>query len=180
MLKDEIDISRKYTYVDSEHWEDRWELIDGTPYVMSPEPVYGHQRIATRLSGEFYIQLKNSPTYKVCQPLNYKIADDTVLQPDVLIVSGELGYNQLYLNLPPLLVAEVLSPSTALRDRNTKFKIYQTQGVRYYLILSPDNKEVEIYELENSRYVLKAKGNEIQYEFDLPGCNATVDFRQVW
>ncbi|HWB91721.1 MAG TPA: Uma2 family endonuclease [Puia sp.] len=180
MGNNEIDISKKYSYVDYEKWEDRWELIDGTPYVKSPEPVYGHQRIATRLSGEFYFQLKNSPIYTVCQPLNYKIADDTVLQPDMLIICGDVGYNQLYLNFPPLLVAEVLSPSTALRDRNTKFKIYQTQGVRYYLILSPDNKEVEIYELENSRYVLKAKGNEIQYEFDLPGCNATIDFRQVW
>ena len=179
MGRDEMDISRTYTYRDYEHWEDQWELIEGS-CVEQPQPVYGHQRIATKLSGEFYIQLKNSPKYTVCQPLNYKIADDTVLQPDMLIVGGEPGGNGLYLDFPPLLVAEDLSPSTALRDRNTKFKIYQNQGVTYYLILSPDKKEVEIYELENSRYVLKAKGNDVQYEFNLPECKVIIDFKQVW
>jgi len=180
MWEEGIDIEKHYTCADYEHWDGKWELINGTPYVMSPEPGYGHQRIAARLSGEFYFQLKNSPKYTVCQPLNYRIADDTVLAPDMLIVGDEPGGNGVYLDFPPLLVAEILSPSTSSRDRNIKFKIYQKQGVRYYLILSPDKKEVEVYELVNSRYVLKVRGTEFQYEFNFPDCKVVLDFSQVW
>jgi Uma2 family endonuclease len=77
--------------------------------------------------------------------LDYRIADDTILVPDVLIVCGEI--KKKLLDFPPALVVEVLSPSTALKDRHTKFELYQQQGVPYYLIVDADNEVIEIYRL---------------------------------
>jgi Uma2 family endonuclease len=171
-------IIKYYNHADYEQWEENSELIEGTRYVMEPAPAMGHQRIASRLVGEFYIQLKNSPTCTVYQPVDYRIADNTILQPDMLVVSGEPGVQ--YLDFPPLLVAEILSPSTALKDRNIKFPLYQSQGVLYYLIVSPRAEEVEVYQWEDGKYVLKKKGRDIHYTFELADEKAEIDFSQIW
>jgi Uma2 family endonuclease len=179
-------IIKYYTHDDYEQWEgeENSELIGGARYVMEPAPTLGHQGIAARLTSEFHFQLKNSRTYTVYQPLNYRIANDTILQPDMLVVCGEPG--GLYLDSPPVLVAEILSPSTALRDRNIKFSLYQSQGVLYYLIVHPGTQEVEVYRWEEGKYVLKAKGKDIHYTFELAESNnptdgkAEIDFSQIW
>lgn len=79
-----------------------------------------------------------------------------------------------------MLVAEILSPSTALRDRNTKFKLYQSQGILYYLIISQDIRQVEVYQWENGKYSLKTKGGDIRYTFELPDCKVEIDLKQIW
>jgi len=68
------------------------------------------------------------------------------LVPDILIVCGEI--RKKYLDFPPILVVEILSPATALKDRHTKYELYQQQGVKYYLIADTDKKTIEIYELK--------------------------------
>lgn len=167
-----------YTYEDYLHWEGRWELIDGIPYAMSPLPAPRHQRIATRLTGKFELQLEKCSACAVYQPLDYVVSEETVVQPHMLIVCGEI--QKKYLDFPPALVVEILSPSTALKDRHTKFSIYETEGVRYYLIVSPDNEEVEVYELKDGAYELRHKGRDFSHEFTFPSCEATVNFGEIW
>jgi Uma2 family endonuclease len=145
-----------YTYSDYENWEGRWELIDGIPYAMRPLPVPKHQKIATALSTEFTIMLKKCAQCTAYQPIDYRISDDTILQPDMLVVCGEI--TKKFLDFPPALVVEILSPATALKDRHSKYPIYESQGIPYYLIISPDTEEVEIYQLENGAYSLVKKG----------------------
>ena len=130
-----------YTYEDYVHWEGRWELIEGHPIAMSPLPVPRHQRVAAELVTEFTIALRktNCNECKAYQPLDYKISEDTILQPDVLVVCGEI--EKPFLDFTPGLVVEILSPSTALRDRNTKYQFYEQQGVKYYLIVDADKKD---------------------------------------
>jgi Uma2 family endonuclease len=173
-------IVKHYTYEDYEQWEENSELIGGIRYVMEPGPTMGHQGIAASLTSEFHFQLKGSRTCKVYLPVDYRIADDTILQPDMLVVRGKAGVGVQYLDSPPLLVVEILSPSTALRDRNIKFPLYQSQGVLYYLIISPRTEEVEIYRWEDGKYVLQAKGRDIHYTFELADSKAEIDFSQIW
>lgn len=72
-----------------------------------------------------------------CQSaVDYIIADDTILQPDMLVVCREI--TKKYLDFAPGLVVEVLSPSTALKDRHTKYYLYEQQGIKYYLIVDTD------------------------------------------
>lgn len=177
-MSDAVKILPHYTYSDYLNWEGQWELIEGIPYAMSPLPIPKYQRIATNLTGEFYLQLKNCPSCAAYQPLDYKISDDTILQPDMLVVCEEIS--KKYLDFPPALVVEILSPSTALKDRHSKFSIYESQGIPYYLIISPDAQEVEIYKLVEKAYSLDQKGKDFQYRFALNGCDATIDFKKIW
>jgi Uma2 family endonuclease len=169
-----------YTYDDYVHWEGRWELIEGHPIAMSPLPVPMHQRITIEIAAAFLFALKksNCKKCKVYDPIDYKIKEDTIIQPDLLIVCEKI--NKPYLDFPPALVVEVLSPSTAIRDRHTKYEIYQQQGVKYYLIVDLDKNAIEIYSLINEMYLLQNSGTENEFEFLLDDdCAVKVDFKQL-
>lgn len=167
-----------YIYSDWESWEGQWELIHGIPYAMGPLPVPRHQQIAASLTAEFHFQLKKCSKCAAYQPLDYRVADDIILQPDMLVVCEKI--TKKFLDFPPALVAEILSPSTLLKDRHSKFSIYEAQGIKYYLILSPENEEVEIYQSENSVFALKEKGKNFTYNFDFGDCKATINFAEIW
>lgn len=151
-----------YTYDDYVHWEGRWELIEGHPIAMSPMPAPLHQQVEGNLFIEFKQSLKENCNHcKVYLPLDYKISNDTTLQPDLLIVCEKI--QKQYLDFPPALVIEILSPSTALRDRNTKFQIYEQQGVKYFLIVDIDKRSIEINELIDGNYQPKTYINGFRF-----------------
>jgi len=178
-MSNAVKILPHYTYNDWVNWKGQWELIDGIPYAMSPMPVPKHQRIATALSAAFYNALNKCKGCTVYQPIDYKITEDTILEPDMLIVCGSI--KKSFLDFPPALVVEILSPSTALKDRHSKFDIYEEQQIKYYIIISPDKEEAEIYSIENSSYQLKQTGRDFTYTFLLEkDCTATIDFKEIW
>lgn len=154
-------------------------MIDGIPYAMSPAPTPKHQIIGANLLAEFRIALKKCSHRKASQPVDNKVTEVTVLQPDVLIICKEIKSN--FLDFPPALVVEILSPSTALKDRHTKFTLYQQESIPYYLIVSPDTEQAEIYVLEKQEYLLKEKGRQFSYTFQFEeACSATIDFGELW
>jgi Uma2 family endonuclease len=168
-----------YTYEDYCQWEGKWELIEGMPYAMSPAPVPEHQSV----SGNIYTELKSSlrkgcKKCKVYLPLDWKITEDTVMQPDVLVVCKKI--DKKYLDFPPVLVLEVLSPSTAAKDRGLKFEKYESQEVNYYLIADPQFKKLEVYQLLNDKYEPVAIDPQT-YTFNLhEDCTAEVNFSDIW
>lgn len=167
-----------YTYDDWVHWEGVWELIDGYPIAMTPTPVPEHQKVSAILITELTNALRKSgcKNCSVYDPLDYKIADDTIVVPDILIVCGSI--KNKYLDFPPSLVVEILSPATALKDRHTKFELYQQQGVKYYLIADTDNKTIEAFSLIDHAYQLMSANS---YTFELEeGCSITPDFTTVF
>ncbi|GAA4744033.1 Uma2 family endonuclease [Flavisolibacter ginsenosidimutans] len=168
-----------YTYEDYVQWEGRWELIDGIPYAMSPAPTPKHQMIANTLGALFYLALKNCKHCKAYQFVDFKIAEHTIVQPDISILCRPT--TKKFVDFPPSLVVEILSTSTALKDRHAKSTLYRQQDIPFYLIVSTDTEETEVYVLENGEYVLKQKGKEFQYSFQFEeGCEATIDFAEIW
>lgn len=168
-----------YTYDDLKSWEGRWEIIDGIAYAMAPSPIFKHQIIVSNLNALFWNELKNCQRCLATQTIDYYIKEDTVLEPDLVIVCEDV-INKKYLDFPPVLVCEVLSPSTALKDRHTKFYIYQAQKIPYYIIISPITEEVEVYVLENGKYTLAHAGRDIKTEFNFDNCKAFIDFEEIW
>jgi len=168
-----------YTYEDYLHWEGRWELIEGHPYAMSPAPSMGHQDINGKLWSVFYHSLQQCCKHcKVYLPIDWKVNDDTVVQPDLLIICKKT--EKKFLDFAPLLVAEILSPSTAFKDRNDKFALYEMQAVKYYLIVDAQFKKIEVYELIDGKYQPVAVTPE-QFEFSLGNdCKPTVHFDNIW
>lgn len=168
-----------YTYDDWVHWEGAWELIEGFAIAMSPTPVPSHQRVAAALRAELSFLLKNCNNCTVYDPLDYKLADDIILIPDILVVCGEI--KKKYLDFPPILAAEVLSPSTALRDRHTKYSYYEQEGVKYYLIVDADNKKVEVFLLVNGKYLLQEPSDKgmCPFVFD-ENYGGVVNLGEIW
>jgi len=174
-----VQILPHYTFEDWQRWEGQWELIHGIPYAMSPAPVPKHQIISASLTAEFRMALKKCKQCKVMQPIDFKVADDIIVQPDLLVVCSKI--EKTYLDFPPSLVAEITSPATALKDRHTKFEIYQSQQIKFYLIISPDTEEAEIYECIEDTYKLMQKGKHFSYTFNFDeNCDAPINFAEVW
>ncbi len=137
-------------------WEDvlrmpddgnRYEVIGGRLY-MTPAPVTRHQRVLARLwSALFRILVDSGRGEAFCAPLlvQFPGTGDRV-QPDLLFISGErraiIGEKQV--TGAPDLVVEILSPSTAHRDRGIKLDLYARHGVRQYWIADPDEDVVDV------------------------------------
>ncbi len=171
-----------YTYEDYCQWEGRWELIDGIPYAMSPAPSIEHQRIANDI-GSF---LKNALSNSDCQhcfalqPVDWKIDEQTIVQPDNSIICHEPDHPN-YLSRAPELIVEVLSPSTENKDRGIKFRLYEAEGVRYYLLVNPKDRVVKIYELVDGKYIKQGDFVREVFSFDLNGkCQFELDFSKIW
>lgn len=169
-----------YTYDDYCKWEGRWEIIEGIPYAMSPLPNIRHQRISGSLFSLFRTALQtNSCLCEVLMPIDYKIAEDTVVQPDLLIVCPPVTKGNFITDAPQLVV-EVLSPSTAMKDRNNKYIIYEAQKIPYYLIVDPSKDSIEVYELDkNGKYSLMPGGSMYRFSFK-EGCVVDADFSNIW
>jgi Uma2 family endonuclease len=140
-----------YTYADYAKWDttDRYELIDGVPYLMSPAPVPVHQRIVHRLVNIFDAFLEGKPCEVFISPIDVRLnadaEDDTVLQPDVLVVCDENKIGDKSINGAPDLVVEVLSPSSEKYDSGAKLDKYLEAGVRECWIVNPEARTVRIY-----------------------------------
>ncbi|MBC7867979.1 MAG: Uma2 family endonuclease [Gloeobacteraceae cyanobacterium ES-bin-316] len=167
-----------YTYEDYCQWEGNWEIIEGLPYAMSPAPVPAHQRASLLLSIQFEKALSLCKKCRVYPPLDWKVTEDTIVQPDILIVCDTI--DKKYLDFPPVLIVEILSPATASKDRGEKMELYQSQGVKYYIIIDPQFKKTEIYQLTGSQYQPVAVDPE-NFTFSLEAdCKITVDLLEIW
>jgi Uma2 family endonuclease len=168
-----------YTYEDYLRWEGQWELIDGIPYAMSPAPVPQHQWVASLLAAEFIAAMrKGRCNCKVYQPIDYRLSDDTVFNPDLLIVCKPI--TKKFLDFPPGLVVEILSESTSLKDRNVKYPKYEEEGIPYYLMVDADTKTVEVYSLTGGRYQRQPLDQSKPHEFTLGDCCFELVFDQIW
>jgi Uma2 family endonuclease len=154
--------SRPLTRADLESMPDdghRYELIDGT-LVVSPAPRLAHQTAV----GNLYLLLRAACPPELCvvlAPFDVVLADDTVVEPDVL-VAPRAQFTDRDLPGPPLLAVEVLSPSTRRVDLLLKRDRLQDAGVPSYWLVDPDEPAVTVLELRDGTYqeVARASGNQ--------------------
>ena len=167
-----------YTVRDYEHWEGRWELIQGLPYAMSPQPSIRHQQVSQNIASLLAEALEACPACRPLLPVDWKLSEDTILQPDNLVVCGEVEGQ--YLTEPPVLILEVLSPSTAYKDRTVKFSLYEEQGVQHYVLVDPVETSVEVFKLADDDYRERAAEQTGHFAFDLGPCQIVLDVERMW
>lgn len=132
----------------------REELIDGQVVLMSPQPSINHITIISNINTIFHNFLKG----KICRAFPDGAAvfltEKDCFIPDFIVVCDpeKVKYNGIY--GAPDLVVEVLSPYTAKRDKSYKKQVYEQCGVREYWLVSPNEKSVEQYLLDNDQLVL--------------------------
>lgn len=167
-----------YTYDDYMNWEGRWEIIDGVAYAMSPAPSLYHQSISNKIARLLDQALDQCEFCQSLLPVDWKISENTVVQPDNLVVCFPLEGQ--YLTKAPSLIFEILSKSTALKDQKTKFALYEQEGVSYYVLVSQDDKVAKVYQLVKGQYVKLADVDKAIVEFDLGKCQLAFDFAKIW
>ena len=155
----------RYSFEDYLHWEGRWELIDGVAFAMSPAPSLYHQSISSKLNWLLQNELSKCEVCTALLPVDWKISDNTVVQPDNLVVCYPLMGN--YLTKAPSLIVEVLSKSTASKDQNIKFALYEQEGVRYYIMVNQEDKIAKIYELHQGKYIKLADVDKETIRFEI-------------
>ena len=140
--------STAYTVENYRLWEGDWELIAGIAVSMSPSPFGPHEKFISRLNRSIGNQLEQQDSScEVYAGLDWIVADDTVVRPDLMIVCGEQP--EKHLERAPALVAEVPSPSTRQLDLTTKRDIYQQAGVEHYLIVDLEAQTIEHVQFDN-------------------------------
>lgn len=169
--------SEKYTVNDYQHWQGDWELIAGTAYAMSPSPAYEHQYINGKIFRQLDEQLDDCPQCHAVIEMDVTLAEDTVVRPDSMVICYEPDKK---LTKAPTIVFEVISPSTARRDELLKFDLYQSEAVKYYVLVYPDAKKAKLYELIDFSYRKIGDFTDEQYLFTLEDCNINFDFRFIW
>lgn len=154
---DALSRDKRYTYEDYVTWPDdkRCELIDGVIYMLAA-PSYEHQSISRELTRQLANFLLGKPCQVYPAPvdvrLNAEIDDDTVVQPDLVVICDHTKIVGNVCNGAPDMVIEILSPSTATRDCIEKFQKYLNAGVREYWIVDPSNKVVFVNILDDDKY----------------------------
>uniref|UniRef100_UPI00308451AC Uma2 family endonuclease n=1 Tax=Desulforadius tongensis TaxID=1216062 RepID=UPI00308451AC len=135
--------------------EDRLEYINGEVHLQSA-PSVEHQRVVTNLSTEFGIYFKNKECKHFVAPFDVVFQNETEkhrVQPDITVICDKSGFNENNYTGVPTIAVEVLSPSTTSKDYVIKMDLYMRFGVKEYWIVSPKNKSVEIFTLENGIYL---------------------------
>ena len=161
----QLDLSKTYTFADYLSWQfdEMVELIKGKIFKMSPAPIPKHQLYAGNLFLEIALFLKKTPCdvyfapFDVYLPIEKTNGKSTVVQPDICVICDRSKVDDKGCIGAPDMVVEFLSPSTAHIDLTEKYQVYEASGVREYWIVSPNDKIIDIFVLENAKYQLKGK-----------------------
>lgn len=170
-----------YTYYDYVIWEGSWEIIDGIAYAMSPAPNIKHQSISGKIAAELNSIFDKCPKCIPLLPVDWKIKDDTIVQPDNLVICDKPS-QKAYISKAPKIIFEVLSKSTAKKDLHLKYEIYEKEGVNYYIVVDPDEQLAKVYKLNNGRYMKVCDATSEKVEFSLKECKEKMefDFSKIW
>lgn len=166
-----------YDKNDYYQWEGDWELIHGTAYAMSPSPMFNHQFINLKISRQLDEKLDNCPECYAIFETDLELSDDTVLRPDCMVICYE---PQERLNKAPEIVFEVISKGTAKRDEHLKFELYQSEGIKYYILVYPVGNKAKVYKLKEDKYVKVGDFTDEHYTFELEKCSIDFDFSFIW
>jgi Uma2 family endonuclease len=166
---------RVFTYADYKSWElkkgERYELIHGAAYLMAGANT-AHQSISRELSRQIANYLDGKPCKVFSAPYDVRLfyaedeSDDTVVQPDIMIICDKNKLGKEGCHGAPDFIAEILSPSNTAIEMERKFNLYAEAGVREYWVIDPEHKGLKTYVF---------KDNQIFTRTYKPGATVSVE-----
>jgi len=177
------ELKRKLDYSDLQVTPDdgrRYELVRGDLFV-TPSPTPLHQRVSKRLQVLLMEYFEGRSVGEVFDaPIDLILTNQDVFVPDLLVVADPSHVSERGIEGAPLLVVEILSPSTRKQDRGLKAQRYAELGVLHYWIVDPDRKRVECSRSTDGvfRPRIGAEGDTTLEHPDWPGL--VVDLDALW
>jgi len=147
---------------------------------MSPSPTARHQIVAGNLFSQLRSQIVRNDRCDcvVVYETDWQIGNSTVVRPDISVLCK--GLPNQFIDYPPSVIVEVLSPSTADKDRTVKRQLYEGQGVASYLLVDPDFGIIEALQLADGKYLpLDAEDGTLTIRWD-DACHATIQMSKVF
>jgi len=159
---EEIDLSLSYSYANYLTWlfDDRVELIKGKVYKMSAPARY-HQQVSGSVYYFLFHYLRNSTCKVYAAPFDVRFFKEskadrdiyTVLQPDICVICDLAKLDDKGCIGSPDIVVEILSPGNNRKELFNKYKVYEEFGVKEYWVVSPGEKTLLKYTLnEECKY----------------------------
>jgi Uma2 family endonuclease len=152
-----------FTYADYVTWpdEERWELIEGIAFDMSPAPSRYHQEIL----GNLFLELNKRPVDKgkKCKayvaPFDVRLPEGiqtdeeilSVVQPDISVICDPEKLDDKGCKGAPDFIVEITSPATAKKDMKYKLLLYEKHGIPEYWIVHPEEHIVMVYKLDEQK-----------------------------
>ena len=167
----QLDLKKQYTYADYLTWQfsERVELIKGWIHKMSPAPRRVHQVYSKRLIVNIDNFLENKPCEIYHAPFDVRLVKNkgqenqkinTVVQPDICVICDLEKLDDAGCVGAPDLIIEILSDSTAKKDYNEKFNLYEENEVKEYWIVNPATHNIEVFSLMDGSFVSLGLFNE--------------------
>lgn len=154
-----------YTYADYLLWnvKERYEIIKGRLFKMSPAPLRVHQEISRNLEYELLKYFEDTSCRIYNAPFDVRLVDTrkqsakdeditTVFQPDLCVVCDEKKLDRRGCIGAPDFIIEILSPSNSSKEMKNKYELYEENGVREYWVVDYTHQYVLTYLLENGKY----------------------------
>jgi Uma2 family endonuclease len=138
--------------------EERYEFVDGVVHAMAggtPE----HSRLAIALASEVRSALASSGCAVYGSDLKIRIdATNRTTYADVVVICGPEQTSSIDRNAVtnPMVIVEILSPSTEASDRGEKWRHYQRiDSLREYVLVSQGEPYVEVFRREGEEWILR-------------------------
>ena len=190
-LKKDLVTLAEYRMI-SETAEERIEYRNGEIFVMSGGS-FAHSLIATNIVG-FLIFMLRDTDFQICNgDMRIWIPEfNCGTYADVLVIDGEPEFNDTRNDeiLNPILIVEVLSPSTERYERGEKFRKYRSvPSLREYLLISQSEPYIEHYSKSDSNNNSKAENGEIwqlqisgrlEQKVPLPHLNVEIPITEIY
>jgi Uma2 family endonuclease len=163
---DQLNPNQIYSYADYLSWQfsERIELLQGYIRQMAA-PNRRHQRVSLNLTLILGNYLRKSKCNLYEAPFDVKLVKNpqgkiakeiyTVVQPDICVICDQSKLDEQGCTGSPDLIIEIVSESTAKRDIQEKFELYEENGVLEYWIVRPYENTVQQFYLENDKYQYK-------------------------
>lgn len=154
---------RRFTYAEYRTWPEgeRWELIDGEAFDMTPAGTRPHSLTITNLARIISSHCLNGPCevhvgqleVRLPKPGQEDAQITDVVIPDIVVVCDKRKLDNTGCRGTPDFIIEVLSPSTSSHDHLRKKMLYERHGVKEYWLVDPINRLITTYHLEeNGRF----------------------------
>jgi len=156
-LKEKLEYS-DYVHIPSDG--KRYELLEGVLHV-APAPSPLHQRVSKRLQRMLEAYFEKQKLGEVFNaPIDVILTNQDVVQPDLLLVTNPEQISKRGIEGPPLLLVEVLSPSTRDYDQTTKAHRYAALGVRHNWIVDPEAQRLQCYRASGTSFELLVQAQD--------------------
>ena len=137
-----------------------YELIDGV-VMMSPRPALKHQLVAANLHDAISPIVKKLGCYALSEielalDNDYIVPDMSVICDDISSLLEAARYKKA-----PLIVIEIISPSSVSRDYVTKRYKYAQLGIQEYWIVSPEEKCIDVFDFTTDSHINYCSGTVI-------------------